>query len=351
LLNVFSVSARIGHETHQGLVELLRRHYGKSIAIACAALVLVINMAMVIADLMAVTDAFSIILDQRRVFFVAAVAFAVWYILIFSNYQKITHALVFISLPLFVYVVASVFANPPTKEVAVNTVVPRIYASLPYMSAMVALFGSLLTPYILVWQTASGSEGAKAGGQFGAAEHRMGTFVTSVLCFSIMVAAGTVLRGGLGSEMTTRQAAAAMAPAVGQWGPIVFAIGIVGAGMVALPVLVASVCYSVAEAMQWRYGLSENHWDAPRFYVLISALLFLAAALNFVHFNPVTALYWSQILAGIMTVPILVFILVLSNDRRVMRSVNSHWENFWIGAAAGGLSAAGLLLVWYKVSS
>jgi Mn2+/Fe2+ NRAMP family transporter len=97
--------------------------------------------------------------------------------------------------------------------------------------------------------------------------------------------------------------------------------------------------------------LSENPWDARRFYVLISAALFMAAGLNFLRVNPVNALYWSQIMAGVLTIPILLFILVLSNDRRVMRSVNTRGQNFWIGAAAGGLCAAGLLVVWYRVSS
>jgi Mn2+/Fe2+ NRAMP family transporter len=351
LLNVFSVSGRIGHETHRGLVELLRIHYGRRIAISCAAVVVIINMAMIVADLLAVTDALSIILDQRRIFFVAAVAFAVWYILIFSNYQKITHALAVVSLPLLIYVVAAIFSNPPTKEVAIRTFVPHIYPTWQYTTAVVALFGSLLTPYILVWQTSSGSEDAKAGGEFDEVDHRMGTLVTTVLCFSVIVAAGTVLRGMVAGDLTTREAAAALTPAVGDWGPIVFAIGIIGSGMVALPVLVASLCYSVAEAMGWPYGLSENPWDARRFYVLISAALFMAAGLNFLRVNPVNALYWSQIMAGVLTIPILLFILVLSNDRRVMRSVNTRGQNFWIGAAAGGLCAAGLLVVWYRVSS
>ncbi|MGH9571324.1 MAG: divalent metal cation transporter, partial [Candidatus Angelobacter sp.] len=158
-----------------------------------------------------------------------------------------------------------------------------------------------------------------------------------------------VLRIPAGVDMTTRMAADALTPAVGALGTILFALGIIGAGMVALPVLVASMCYSVAEAMGWRSGLNENPWEAVRFYVLISLAMFMASVLNFIKVNPVTALYWSQILAGILTVPILVLILLVSNDRRVMRTTNTWWQNFWIGAATGAIIAAGLIVIWWKL--
>ena len=149
--------------------------------------------------------------------------------------------------------------------------------------------------------------------------------------------------------MNTRQAAEALGPAVGDLGPLLFAIGIIGAGMVALPILVASMCYSVAEAFEWKYGLSEHPWEAKRFYVMISAAMFVGATANLVHINPVRALYWSQVLAGALTVPILLFILMVSNDRRIMRTTNSRPQNFWIGAGIGALVSVGLLMFWSKI--
>jgi Mn2+/Fe2+ NRAMP family transporter len=351
LLAVFAVSARIGFETRKGLVDLLRGHYGRTIAMACAGLIVAINMAMIVADLMAVTDAFSIIMQLPRMFFIAAVAFSVWYVLIFRDYRKITHALVLLSLPLFIYVAAAVLAKPDWGQVISNSIFPHIPRGPGYPETVVAIFGSLLTPYVLVWQTSSRREEALAGAHPGGGEHHAGTVVTTVLCYSIMVAAGTVLRSPLGSDMTTRMAASALTPAVGALGTTLFALGIIGAGLVALPVLVASMCYSVAEAMGWRSGLNESPWEAVRFYVMISGAVFLAATLNFIKVNPVSALYWSQVLAGVLTVPILVFILLVSNDRRVMRTANSWWQNFWIGASIGAIIAAGLILFWWKVAA
>lgn len=349
LLSVFAVSARIGFETRQGLVDLLRGSYGRRIAIACAMLIVVINMAMIVADLMAVSDAFSIIMQLPRMFFIPAVAFIVWYVLIFRDYRKITQALVLLSLPLFIYIAAALLSHPDWGQVISHSVLPRIPSGAGYPQTVIAIFGALLTPYVLVWQTSSRREEALAGVQpSGGTEHRAGVIVTTVLCYSIMVAAGTVLHIPAGTELTTRMAASALTPAVGILGSTLFALGIIGAGMVALPVLVASMCYSVAEAMGWPSGLNENPWEAVRFYVLISGAMFVAAAFNFVKMNPVSALYWSQVLAGALTVPILAFILLVSNDRRVMRTINTWWQNFWIGASIGAIITAALILFWWK---
>jgi Mn2+/Fe2+ NRAMP family transporter len=351
LFAVFSVSARIGYETRQGLVDLLRGHYGKKLAIFCAGVVVAINMAMIVADLMAVTEGFSIIMQLPRMFFIAAVAFSVWYILIFRDYRKITHTLVLLSLPLFIYVAAAVLAHPDWGQVLSHSVFPHIPRGAGYPAAVVAIFGSLLTPYVLVWHSSSRREAALAGTHStGGGEHLAGAIVTTALCYSIMVAAATVLPGTITGDMTTRMAASALTPAVGALGTILFALGIIGAGMVALPVLVASMCYSVAESMGWRSGLNESPWEAVRFYVLISAAMFLASVLNFVKINPVTALYRSQKLAGILTIPIFICILLIANDRRVMRTTNTWWQNFWIGAAGGAIVAAGLIVIWWKLA-
>lgn len=350
LLAVFAVSARLGYQTRMGLVHLLRENYGRKVALACASLVVVINLAMIVADLMAVSDAFSIILGQTRMLFVAAAAFSIWYILIFRDYRRITDALVWLSLPLFVYVVSAIFAAPSPVQVALRTFVPRVQGGAPYVDAIVGIFGSLLTPYVIVWQTSSRREQAVIGEEaLHDMQSRAGTVVSTLLAYCVMLSAAVVLHFPHPVEMTTTQAAEALSPAVGGFGPILFSVGIIGAGMVALPVLVASMCYSIAEAMNWRSGLSEHPWEAKSFYVLISLSMLVAVALNFTPINPVKALYWSQILAGALTVPILLAILVLSNDRRIVRTTNTLWQNFWIGGALGALIAIGAILLAWKL--
>lgn len=350
LVTVFAVSGRLGYQTRRGLVDLVRENYGHKLAMSLAGIIVAINMAMIVADLMAVSDGFSIILGQPRLFFVAATAFSLWYVLIFRDYRRITRALLWLSLPLFVYVAAAVIAAPSPSAVLIGTLIPRVRPSAEYAAAIVGLMGSLLTPYVLVWQTSSRRDQAVSGGEAPhEAEGHAGTFVTTLLAYCVIVASASMLHVSHPVDMTTLQAAESLKPAVGSWGAVLFAVGIIGAGMVALPVLVASMCYSIAEAAGWRAGLSEHPWDARSFYVLISVALLIATVLNYLPINPVRALYWSQILAGILTVPVLALILVLSNDRRIVRTVNTVWQNFWIGAAIGGLVAAGGLLLWWKL--
>lgn len=346
LLAIFSVTTRIGRETGMGLLELVRDNYGRKIALTGAILTILINLAVVIADLMAVTDAFSILTSQPRIYFVAGTAFSVWYILVFRDYRKITRALVLLSLPLYVYVIAAALTLPHLRHLLADTFLPRMQATADYTENIVAIFGSFLTPYIIIWQTSSRSE---PGHEHHRADSVTATVVTFVLAASIMVAASVVLHFGHAVDMTTREAAEALRPAVGEWGPIVFAIGIIGSGLVALPVLTASMCYDLAQAIGWKYGLSENPWEAKRFYVLISGAMFVAAVANFFPINPVRALYGSMILAGMLLIPTLIFIVIVSNDRRVMKTTNARWQNFWVGAAAGVCAAAGLIYLRYKL--
>jgi Mn2+/Fe2+ NRAMP family transporter len=330
LLAVFSVTGRVGFGTKRGLLELVRERYGRKVALFALALTVISNMAVIVADLMAVSDAFSIFLRQPRLYFVAAIAFSIWYILIFHDYRKITRSLVWLSLPLFVYIVAAAFTRPNLAQLLWNAFVPHLQSNGNWIDGGVAVFGALLTPYIIIWQMSSSTEPEheEHGGDAYAA-----TLVSCLLFFSIMVASASVLHLSHAVEMTTAQAAEALRPAVGNLGVYVFALGMIGAGMVALPVLVASMCYSIAQALGWKYGLSKQPWRAKRFYLLISGAMMLAALANFAPINPVKALYWSMVVAGFLTVPILAFIWRVSNDRELVRTRNTHWENFWLGLA------------------
>jgi Mn2+/Fe2+ NRAMP family transporter len=344
LLSLFSVTARIGIETGQGVLGLLRSNYGRGLAIGAACLTLLVNAAVIVADMMAVSDALSVITGLPRSFFVAGIAFSVWYILVFHDYRRITRVLVFVSLPLYVYVAAAIVTAPSLRLLLWNTFVPHLGHGRVIVEGIVALFGAFLTPYIVLWQTSSRTDPEH---QPTRADSRAAAVITFVLAYSVMVAAASVLH--LNAPMTTRQAAEALRPVAGEWGPLIFSLGIIGSGLVALPVLAASVCYDMAQAIGWKYGLSENPWDAKGFYTLMSVMMIVAALANFLPVSPVRALYYAMILAGILTVPIFWFILTVSNDRRIMQTTNTKFQNFWIGAAAGGSGAATLVYLWLQV--
>ncbi|HET7183379.1 MAG TPA: divalent metal cation transporter [Terriglobales bacterium] len=346
LLALFSVTARIGVETRKGVLDLVRENYGRGLAVLLASITIFISMAVIIADLMAVSEAFSVVLNVPRAYMVAVIAFSVWYVLIFRDYRRITKALVIFSLPLYVYVASAFLTGPGFGELLHQVFVPALAHKPHLVDGVVALFGSLLTPYIVLWQTSSRSDPEH---QPHRADAYAATLVAAVLGISIMIAAASVLHLSNPADMTIRQAAEALRPAVGSFGTILFAIGIIGSGLVALPVLVASMCYDLAQAMGWRYGLSEHPWEAKSFYMLISVSMIIATLGNFININPIKALYWSMLLAGLLTVPTFLFILIVSNDRRIMRTTNTWWENFWVGAATGGSAGATILYLGIKI--
>jgi len=344
LIAVFGVSARIGHQTRLGLIQLLRRQFGRRVAVSLALMVVAVNVLMIVADVMAVSDGLSIVLQQPRIFFPAFVAFTVWYILTLAGYEKVNQTLSLLALFLFAYVVAAFYAADSFKSVATGIFMPRMPSGTGYVMAVIAVFGSLLTPDVVVWQTSTKRE---AGSSFHEVEAKFGCVVAAIVSLSAIIAA-SVMSVADPSSMTTLDAAQALSP-LGHLGPILFALGIIGSGLVALPILVASLCFSIAESADWTYGLNQPPWEAKRFFSLICGVLVLAVLVNFFNINTVKTLYWSQVLAGIFIVPILFFILWLANDRRVMRTTNTRWQNFWLGAAVGGMIAANAVFLFTEV--
>jgi Mn2+/Fe2+ NRAMP family transporter len=342
--SVLGVSARIGHETRLGLVKLIRENFGLAIAIAVACMIVAVNVLMIIGDVMAVSDAFSIVLLQPARFFPAAVAFTIWVILIKVGYDRVTTILASVAMFQVAYIAAAGLATDSGHALVSGIFMPRFAHGTGYVMAVIAVFGSLLTPDVIVWQTSSKREGGVA---FHTDESRYGCIVAVFISLSAIIASSHMQVTNLG-VMTTRQAAQTLAP-LGELGPVLFAIGIIGSGFVALPILVSSLCFSVAEAAGWDYGFTKEPWEAQRFYVLICIVLFLAVVVNYFGINTVKTLYWSQVLAGVFIVPILFFILWIANDRRLMQTTNSVWDNFWLGGAVGGMITANAIFFWLGI--
>jgi Mn2+/Fe2+ NRAMP family transporter len=343
---VFTVSARIGHHSNRGLVELIRGSYGKIAGWGMALAMISVNMTMIVADLVAVSDAFSLILRQERVFFLPAVAFAVWYLLVVGDYRKSTRALIWFALFQGAYLVAAVMAVQSWSGLAKGLLLPHLLATPAYLLGVIAVFGSLLTPDVLVWQTNSRRDHKVSGGGLNPGESKAGTLVATLISLSAIIAASS-LHVADPSHMSTLDAARALSP-LGSLAPIVFSLGIIGSGLIALPILVASMCFSIADAAQWEAGLTMPAWEARRFYILISASVFVATIIDFGKINTVAVLYWSQIVAGFLTIPVLWFILMLGNNRQVSGRKNTLLENLWLGGAVSGMVVAELIFVWFQ---
>ena len=347
LFTVLTVSARIGQQTRKGLVQLVREHYGAKSALLIALLMVGVNMAMIIGDVVAVSDSVALVLGMPHTFFLAIVGFTVWYLLIIGNYQKITNVLGGLALVLVCYAIAAIKVTPSLGTLAHGLLLPHIQFKGAYLMGVVAVFGSLLTPDVIVWQTSSRRGLPKGLAKAYTTESHWGTFVACLVSLSVLVTASQ-LNTVDPSSMSTHTASLALG-SFGTLGPVLFSIGIMASGLIALPILLASLCFSVAEAFAWKSGLAAKPWEANRFYVMISVAIFIALIVDYIGVNTVQVLYWSQVLAGVVLVPIFVFILLLANDRRIMRTTNTRAENIWLGLAAAGMLISNLLFFWSEI--
>ncbi|HLW55098.1 MAG TPA: divalent metal cation transporter [Candidatus Angelobacter sp.] len=347
LFSIFAVSSRIGSQTRKGLVELVRLHYGRATALTIALLIVAVNFTMIAGDLVAVSDGLSLITVFPRSYFLVIVGFIIWYVLILGNYRKTTKALGTLTLILIAYVVAAFQRTDSFVGLAHGIFLPRMHANTAYLMGVVAVFGSLLTPDVIVWQTSSRRGLPEGLAQAHITESHAGTVVACLISLSAMIAASH-LHVPDPAGMSTRTASEALG-SFGFMGPILFSLGIIGSGLIALPILVASLCFSVTEALGWKSGLSAEPWEARLFYAMISVTVFLALSIDCFGVNTVKVLYWSQVLAGIVLVPIFACILLLSNNSKIMQTTNSRFENFWLACATLGMFVSNVLFFWFQL--
>lgn len=347
LKTVFAVSSRIGRDTRRGLIELVRIRYGGGRAKVMALGMVVVNLAMVIGDIYAVSDAFSLILLQRRAMFIAVVGFVIWYFLIVSDYKKVTRTLGSLTLVLLAYILAAHRATDSYTHLATGVLLPHFRMSGAYFMAAIALFGSLLTPDVIVWQTSTKRDLPAGVANAHYTESNAGTIVACLISFCVIVCAAR-LHFADPSLMTTRSAAEAL-DVLGKAGPIVFSLGIIGSGLVALPLIVGSLCFSVAEAFGWKSRLSRAPWEATRFYTLISVVVVVAVAVDMFGINVVTVLYWSQLFAGVLTIPILYYMRKLGDDPAIVTVRNTRSEKGWLTGAIVVTVIANLAFLYTQI--
>jgi Mn2+/Fe2+ NRAMP family transporter len=344
LWSVFSVSARIGRDSRKGLVELVRAQYGRKTALTLAVGVFAVNFVMIIGDLVAVSDALAIVTSQWRAFFLVPLAFVVWYMLIVGNARRSMERLGLLSLFLIAYVVAACYTVHSPLHVAGAILLPHIEATAAYSMAVIAVFGSLLTPDVIIWQTSSKRDVPRSPEPSHDTESHAGTFVATLISLSAIVVAAS-FHVSDPSLMTTRSASQSLA-FLGSAGPLLFALGIFGSGMVALPLLAASLSFSISEAIGWESGLNKEVWEARYFYIAISSILVVSVIIALFGVNTVQLLYWSQVGAGALVVPILAFLLLLGHSRNVVRSFNSVLDDFFLSFAFIAMLIANAFFVW-----
>jgi len=329
------ISARIGRVTGGGLAANLRRYYPKWILYSVLTLMSLANIFNLGADLGAMAAAASLLLpgDSR----IYIVVFGVVSVLaeLFIPYSEYAKYLKWLTLSLFAYVGTAFFVHVSWFEIAYAVVVPKFEVTREYLTALIAVLGTTISPYLFFWQASQeveevacnpGEEALKqaprqARSQLG--RIRLDTYVGMALSnvvafFIILTTAATLHAHGIHEISSSAQAALALKPLAGRYAFLLFVCGIVGTGLLAVPVLAGSAAYGIGEARRWRVGLERKPQEAVRFYGAIVAATLVGGALNFYGIDPIKALFWAAVLNGMVAAPLMVVIMIMASSKKVM---------------------------------
>jgi NRAMP (natural resistance-associated macrophage protein)-like metal ion transporter len=335
MVAIQEISARIGRVTGDGIAGNIREHYPRWLLQVIVALLLAANIINLGADLGAMGDALGLLLGGPIKLYVIAFAVGCALLEVFVRYERYVSIMKWSALSLLAYVATALAVHIPWGKVAYYTLVPGLIWSKDYLVAVVAVLGTTITPYCFFWQSSEEAEDERidpaahplldAPGEAKAAigRIRIDTYIgmgfsNLVSLFIIITTAATLNAHGITNIQTSAQAAEALRPIAGEFAFAVFAAGIIGIGLLAVPVLAGSAAYALGEAFSWPTGLSRLPRDAKAFYGTIAAATLIGIFINVVDIDPIKALFWSAVLNGVVAVPLMAVIMIMARQPRVM---------------------------------
>jgi NRAMP (natural resistance-associated macrophage protein)-like metal ion transporter len=332
--------ARLGLVTGLGLAGVIRRRYSRWVLWAACSLLVVANVINIAADLGGMAEATAIVTGAPvaasvPVFGIAMVAALMW-----SSYRTLARIFKWLTLVLLAYVVTAFVAHADWRTAAYLTVVPHVEWSRSFFSVLVAILGTTISPYLFFWQAAQEVEEERAMGR-NLARRRGATPVELTACrtdvfsgmfasnaimyFIILTTAATLHAHGHTDISTAEEAAAALRPLAGGGASALFTVGLIGTGMLAVPVLAGSCAYAIAEAAAWRGSLNQRPQRARKFYMVLGVAMALGIALTYTGMNAIDLLFGAAVINGVLAPPLILIVLLLTRDRRVMGdAINSR---------------------------
>jgi NRAMP (natural resistance-associated macrophage protein)-like metal ion transporter len=351
------ISGRVGRVTGRGIAGNVCRHYSALLLNVVVALLFIANIINIAADLGAMADATRLLIGGHGMLYVVAFGVISVTAQIFLDYKRYVSVLKWLTLSLFAYVGALAFAHISWEQALAGILVPRIAWSNDYLTTIVAIFGTTISPYLFFWQASQEAEDQRVDvtkqplidKHYGAQKefHRIradtivGMAFSNLIALSIIVtAAATLHAAGKTDIQTSAQAAEALRPIAGAFAEVIFALGIVGTGLLAIPVLAGATAYAVGEGRRWPVGLARKPKEAVAFYSVLALSAAIGIALNFTSINPISALYWSAVINGVLAVPVMVLLMIMARRRDVMGRFVVGGPLYWLG----WLSTAAMLL-------
>jgi NRAMP (natural resistance-associated macrophage protein)-like metal ion transporter len=362
------ICAKIGMVSGMGLSGVLRKYYPRWLVVSALVLLVVANTINAGTDIGAIAAAISLLAPSiPPLALVVPIAIVIVAVQILGSYRTLVKIFKWLTLTLFAYIAAAFLSRPHWGEVVKATFVPPLRFDHQYLMTLVAIFGTTITPYLFFWQASQEVEEELRMGRETLAEREGATdrelriaeidvdagmiFASVVFFFVVLASAVTLHATGKTDIQTATDAAQALRPLSHGAATILFALGLIGSGFLAVPILTGSSAYAMCEAFDWKYGLDEKFRHARRFYLIIAAATLVGLLINFPKIPPVTALFWTAVLNGVLAPPLIVVLMFVSNNQKIMgKRTNGPLTNVlgWSTAAIMTAAAIGMFVTWGK---
>jgi NRAMP (natural resistance-associated macrophage protein)-like metal ion transporter len=347
--------ARLGMVTGRGLAAAVRIHYPRWVLWGACSILVVANVINIGADLGGMAEATQLITGIRPLIWIPLYALFITGLLFWTSYKLIARIFKWMTLVLFAYVLASFNAHVDWRHALTVTFVPHLEWSRGFLAVLVAILGTTISPYLFFWQAAEEVEEERAMGR-NLAQRKGATagelrsaradtivgmlFSNLIMYFIILTTAATLHAHGETDITTARQAAEALRPLAGNGAYLLFTMGLIGTGMLGVPVLVGSCAYAVAEGAAWRGSMADKPKSAHKFYAVMGIAMVLGLALNYLGFSAVKMLFWSAVINGLLAPPLILLVILLTSSHKVMGKCVSPPLLKYLGWATFGVMTA-----------
>jgi NRAMP (natural resistance-associated macrophage protein)-like metal ion transporter len=363
---VVYLSSKLGQVSGKGLFHVIKENYPAWILWPALIGVLIGNIIEAAADLGGMAAAINLFVAVPIPLIVLAIGLVILALQVWGSYELIRNVFRWLALALLAYIASAILAKPEIGPVIAGTFIPKIELTREFLSLLVAVIGTTLSAYLYTWQSNVEVEEEIAQGRTTAKQRRgatdeelrktrrdivLGMLFSNLIMYFIILATGATLHKAGKTEIeTAAQAAEALRPIAGDAAGILFALGIIGVGFLAVPIMTTGAAYDLCQVLGWKSSLHAKPRQAKRFYGTIAAFTAVAVGLNFLGFNPMKALVWSGVVQGFSTPPLLLLIMLMTNNRAIMGDrVNGAWTNAlgWTTTAAIFAASAGLVATWF----
>jgi Mn2+/Fe2+ NRAMP family transporter len=358
-----SICARIGRVTGKGLAANMKVAFPPIVVRAVVLLLLVANTLNIAADLAAMGEVGQLVTRVDRHLMTLGFVLLSLGLQLFVPYHRYVSYLKWLTLSLLAYAAVLFTVHVPWGEVALRTVWPKFALNAGAATVVVGIFGTTISPYLFFWQASEEVEDMHANRGRALKKDKAsakpelrrirwdtwsGMFYSDITAFFIILATAVTLHvAGITDIQTAAQAASALKPLAGNFAFLLFTIGLLGVGLIGVPVLAGSGAYALAEAMGWSEGLERRVQDARGFYTVIAVSVLLALVIQFSPIDPMKALFWSAVINGVVAVPLMAVIIILASRKSVMGAYTATRSLIvlgWIGTAVMGVAALCMLI-------